>query len=99
MLNKNPKKRIHSYAKIKSHSFYEGFDFESIMKKESKAPFIPPSDPIIKEAEKEKKCLQVDNSKKYIPFEQFMKNRVFCSSEELDNVLKKKETEDLFDDF
>ena len=51
------------------------------------------------EAEKEKKCLQVDNSKKYIPFEQFMKNRVFCSSEELDNVLKKKETEDLFDDF
>ena len=99
LLNKNPKKRIHSYAKIKSHSFYEGFDFESIMKKESKAPFIPPSDPIIKEAEKEKKCLQVDNSKKYIPFEQFMKNRVFCSSEELDNVLKKKETEDLFDDF
>ena len=99
LLNKNPLKRIQSFDKIKSHPFYEGFDFDKVMKREMKPPFLPQGDSIIEHAEKGKNNLQVSNAKKYIPFEQFMRNNVFCSSAELDQLIKQQKSEDFFNDF
>ena len=99
LLNKNPLKRIQSFDKIKSHPFYEGFDFDKVMKREMKPPFLPAGDSIIEHAERGKNNLQVANANKYIPFEQFMRNNVFCSSAELDQLMKQQESEDFFNDF
>ena len=67
-------------------------DFDKVLKREFPAPFIPIIEPIIQ--------LNDNSFSSYTHFTQFMKNHVFCSSTELDELIQKNyQAEDLLSDF
>ena len=77
-LNKNPNKRICAFNAIKSLPFFEGFDFEALLNMKISPPYKPEG------KLKEKDLENVD-----IPFTHFMRNNIYSSSNELDELLKK----------
>ena len=92
LLMKNPKKRIKDLERIKRHPLFENMDFDKVLKREFPAPFIPIIEPIIQ--------LNDNSFSSYTHFTQFMKNHVFCSSTELDELIQKNyQAEDLLSDF
>ncbi len=92
LLVKNPKKRIKDLERIKRHPLFENMDFDKVLKREFPAPFIPIIEPIIQ--------LNDNSFSSYTHFTQFMKNHVFCSSTELDELIQKNyQAEDLLSDF
>ncbi len=92
LLMKNPKKRIKDLERIKRHPLFEKMDFDKVLKREFPAPFIPKTEPIIQ--------LNDNSFSSYTHFTQFMKNHVFCSSTELDELIQKNyQAEDLLSDF
>lgn len=94
LLCKNPNKRLQSFENIRKSDFYKDYDFEKVMKKEIEPPFIPPQDSLM-----EKTDINSLNVSDFCSFEKFMKNHVFCSSNELDQLINKQQNEDLFDNF
>ena len=94
LLNKNPKKRLQSFENIRKSDFYKDYNFDKVMKKEIEPPFIPPKDSLMVKTD-----INLLNVSDLCSFEKFMKNNVFCSSNELDELIHKHQNEDLFDDF
>lgn len=87
ILNKNPNKRITAYNKIKTLPFFEGFDFEALIKMKVEPPYKPEG------KLKDKDLLNID-----IPFTHFMRNNIYSSSNELDELLKRN-ADDFLSDF
>lgn len=88
LLSKNPLKRLNSFYRYKGFPLFQGFDFDSLLKMEMKSPFIS------EENNKGKEDLE----NLTYPFHQFIKNNIFCSSNELDEVTKKS-VDDYLSDF
>ena len=91
LLVKKPKKRYTNIEIIKKHPFFNDIDFDKVLKHEIIAPYIPKISNI--DDENNNEMIQT-------PFTEFMKNHVFCSSTELDELIEKnKKANDLFSDF
>jgi cGMP-dependent protein kinase len=91
LLVKKPKKRYTNIEIIKKHPFFNDIDFDKVLKHEVIAPYIPKISNI--DDENNNEMIQT-------PFTEFMKNHVFCSSTELDELIEKnKKANDLFSDF
>lgn len=87
ILNKNPNKRVCAFNVIKSLPFFEGFDFEALMNMKISPPYKP-----------EGKLKEIDLENVDIPFTHFMRNNIYSSSNELDELLKKN-ADDFLSDF
>ena len=87
ILNKNPNKRVCAFNVIKSLPFFEGFDFEALLNMKISPPYKP-----------EGKIKETDLENVGIPFTHFMRNNIYSSSNELDELLKKN-ADDFLSDF
>ena len=87
LLNKNPKKRINSFNKVKSEKFFEKFDFDGLLNMKIKGYY-----------RFDKVLNQNDLNYIDVPFINYMKNNLFTSSGDLDDFLLKNE-EQVFNDF
>ena len=87
LLNKNPNKRITAYNQIKALPFFEGFDFDGLLKMKIDPPYKP-----------EGKLQEKDLTNEDFPFTHFMRNNIYSSSNELDELLKKN-ADDFLSDF
>ena len=87
LLNKNPNKRIMNFHKIKTLSFFEGFDWEGLFKMRIKPPYIP-----------EQKTNEKDLFNQNLKFINFMRNNIYSSSNDLEDLMKNG-AHDYFNDF
>ena len=87
LLNKNPKKRINSFNKVKSEKFFDKFDFDGLLNMKIKGYY-----------RFDKVLCENDLNYIDIPFTNYMKNNLFTSSGDLDEFLLKNE-EKVFNDF
>ena len=87
LLQKNPKKRINSFNKVKSEKFFEKFDFDGLLNMKIKGYY-----------RFDKVLNQNDLNYIDVPFINYMKNNLFTSSGDLDDFLLKNE-ENVFNDF
>ncbi|EAR85527.2 CGMP-dependent kinase 5-1 (macronuclear) [Tetrahymena thermophila SB210] len=52
LLNKTPELRLGgSYAALKANPWFDNFDFDKLMERQLRAPYVPPKDKLISEAE------------------------------------------------
>ena len=95
LLDKNPVKRMNYFCKWKSDTLFINFDFDALMKIEVKSPFVEEggSKKSVNANEMEKELLNT-----ICPFHQFIKNNIFCSSNELDEI-QNKYVNDYLNDF
>jgi cGMP-dependent protein kinase len=87
LLQKNPKKRINSFNKVKSYKFFKDFDFDSLLNMSMKGYYTF-----------EKKFNEKDLKYIDFPFTHIMKSNLFTSSGDLDEYLLKNQDE-IFNDF
>ena len=83
LLEKNQKNRISSFKAIKNHKFFQGFDFESLMKFMIKPSYIP------------KETVRKYNNNENISFLAFMKNNNYQSSNDLNDIYINKQVDDI----
>ena len=89
LLNKNPKKRINSFIKIKNENFFKKFDFEGLLNYKLTGFY-----------EFEKTIKEEDLNNTDAPFYQFIKNYLDASSGELDEYFENKDHyHDIFEEF
>lgn len=98
LLDKNPVKRMNNFCKWKSENVFIGFDFDGLIKMEVKSPFIDTNDKNVLPRGGNGTEIEGDLANTICPFHQFIKNNIFCSSNELDEV-QNKDVYDYLNDF
>ena len=74
-------------VQLKALPFFEGFDFDGLLKMKIDPPYKP-----------EGKLQEKDLTNEDFPFTHFMRNNIYSSSNELDELLKKN-ADDFLSDF